>query len=515
MSRTGNVRNAARDLNGRPPAPVPMGDPGTVGRKADHIRINLQADVDAKGVDSGFEEYRFLHQALPELDLDAVDTSIEVLGRRLVAPLLISSMTGGTPEARAINRTLAEVAQARGLAMGLGSGRVLLEHPEVLDTFDVRQLAPGVLLLANLGAVQLSRGVTVDDCRRLVGRLGADALALHLNPLQEALQPEGDAVFGGLLRQIEALCRRLEVPVVVKEVGWGIAPDTVRRLLGAGVAAIDVAGAGGTSWSEVERHRIEDPVRSRVAAAFSGWGLPTAEALRLARRAAPDRPVFASGGVRTGLDVAKAVALGADLVGIAGPFLRAASEGERAADDLAVELAEVLRVAMFCVGAATTRELQRTPRLLRRGEELADQRVAQLTYRTSEAGEFIDITDDVADVLRASGARRGLVHVYSAHTTAAIRVNENEPLLLGDFRRFLSEVAPGGGYEHDDMSRRVGVQPDEPVNGHAHCQHLLLGASETLPIVDGRLALGRWQRLFLVELCSPRERQVVVQVLGA
>jgi isopentenyl-diphosphate delta-isomerase len=254
------------------------------------------------------------------------------------------------------------VAQASGLAMGLGSGRALLEHPDVLDTFDVRPLAPDALLLANLGAVQLNKGVTVDDCRRLVGRLRADALVLHLNPLQEALQPEGDVSFGGLLARIEALCGRLEAPVVVKEVGWGIAPDTVRRLLDAGVAAIDVAGAGGTSWSEVERHRIEDPVRSRVAAAFAGWGISTAEALRLARAAAPDAPVFASGGVRTGLDVAKAVALGADLVGMARPFLLAADEGGSAAGELALELVEVLRVAMFCVGAGKARSRRRTGR---------------------------------------------------------------------------------------------------------------------------------------------------------
>jgi isopentenyl-diphosphate Delta-isomerase len=506
MSRTGN---ADPTLNGHAPA-------ATAGRKADHIRINLQEDVRAKGVDSGFAEYRFLHQALPELDLGAVDTSVEVLGRRLAAPLLISSMTGGTPQARAINRTLAEAAQASGLAMGLGSGRALLEHPDVADTFDVRPLAPDALLLANLGAVQLNKGVTVNDCRRLVGRLGADALVLHLNPLQEALQPEGDVDFGGLLGRIEALCGRLEVPVVVKEVGWGIAPDTVRRLVDAGVAAVDVAGAGGTSWSEVERHRIEDPVRARVAAAFAGWGIPTAEALRLARAAAPGVPIFASGGVRTGLDVAKAVALGADLVGMARPFLLAAASGGTAADDLARELIEVLRVAMFCAGARAIGELQGTPRLLREGAGPPAHQFAQLTYRTAGAGEFIDITDDVGEVLRTSGARRGLVHVYSTHTTAAVRVNENEPLLLGDFRRFLAAVAPeSGGYEHDDMTRRVDVPEDEPVNGHAHCRHLLLGASETLPVVDGRLGLGRWQRLFLVELCSARERRVVVQVLGS
>ena len=502
-------RTSPSAIDGRAPA-------GTTGRKAEHIRINLREDVAAKGVDSGFARYRFLHQALPELDLNAVDTSVEVLGRRLAAPLLISSMTGGTPEARRINRTLAEVAQARGLAMGLGSGRALLEHPEVRDTFAVRALAPDALLLANLGAVQLNRGVTVDDCRRLVGGLGADALVLHLNPLQEALQPEGDVCFGGLLRRIEALCSRVGVPVVVKEVGWGIAPDTARRLLDAGAAAIDVAGAGGTSWSEVERHRIEDPVRSRVAAAFAGWGIPTADALRLVRAAEPDAPVFASGGVRTGLDVAKAVALGADLVGLARPFLLAANEGPRAAHDLALELAEVLRVTMLCVGARTIDDLQGTPRLVRQGEEPSPHRVAELTYLTAGPGEFIDITDDVAGILRASGARSGLVHVYSQHTTAAVRVNENEPLLLGDFRRFLAAVAPSGdgAYEHDDMIRRVGVPADEPANGHAHCLHLLLGASETLPVVDGRLALGRWQRVFLVELCSARERQVVVQVLG-
>jgi isopentenyl-diphosphate delta-isomerase len=353
MSRTDPDRNTS--LDGRVPS--------TARRMADHIRINLGGDVDGKGITAGFEEYRFLHQALPDIDMGQVDTTVEVFGRRLASPLLISSMTGGTEEGRGINRSLAEVAQANRLAMGLGSGRVLLEHPELLDTFQVRHLAPDALLFANLGAVQLNRGTTVDDCRRLVDRLEADALVLHLNPLQEAVQPEGDVCFGGLLRRIEALCADLDHPVVVKEVGWGIAPDTVRQLVDAGAAAIDVAGAGGTSWSEVERHRIQDPVRSRVAAAFAGWGIPTAEALRLARRAAPAARVFASGGIRTGTDVAKAVALGADLVGVAGPFLRASSAGGQAAQELAVELREVLRVAMFCVGARTIADMQQTRRL--------------------------------------------------------------------------------------------------------------------------------------------------------
>jgi isopentenyl-diphosphate delta-isomerase len=468
-------------------------------------------------VTTGFERYRFLHQALPEIDLAQVDTRTELFGRRLQVPLLISSMTGGTEEAGRVNRSLAEVAQARGLAMGLGSGRVLLERPELLDTFRVRPLAPDALLLANLGAVQLAKGITADDCRRLVDRLEADALVLHLNPLQEAVQPEGDVCFGGLLARIDALCAALELPVVVKEVGWGIAPDTVRRLVDAGVAAVDVAGAGGTSWSEVERHRIADPVRTRVAAAFADWGIPTAEALRLARRAAPEARIFASGGVRTGIDLAKAIALGADVAGMAGPFLRAACAGEGAAHDLAVELGEVLRVAMFCVGAPTLTELRHTPRLLGPGEApiRMDARVSRLSYRTAGPGTFIDITDDVMAALGSTGVRDGLAHVFSTHTTAAITINENEPLLLRDFERFVHGMMPADhAFEHDDMARRVGVGPDEPINGGAHCRQLLLGASETLPVAGGRLGLGRWQRIFLVELCSARERQVVVQAIG-
>lgn len=510
MSQT--VRGSALDPNGGSPAPA-----GTAGRKAEHIRINLEADVGAKGVSSGFEAYRFLHRALPEMDLAQVDTSVELFGRTLRAPILISSMTGGTGEARRINRTLAETAQALGLAMGLGSGRALLERPDLVDTYDVRRLAPDALLFANIGAVQLNRGVTPDDCRRLAERLAADALILHLNPLQEALQPEGDVCFAGLLGRIERLCRDVEMPVVVKEVGWGIAPDTVRSLLDAGVAAVDVAGAGGTSWSEVERHRIADPVRARVAAAFAGWGIPTAEAIRLARRAAPDATLFASGGVRGGLDVAAAIALGADLVGVAGPFLRAAAAGDTEALELARELVEVLRVAMFSIGEPTIADLRRTSRLLRVDEDPVSVQSHLLTYDTAGTGQFVDITDDVAAIVHASRVRRGLVHVYSAHTTAAIRINENEPLLLGDFHRFLGGIAPAGegAYEHDDLTRRTGVAPDEPRNGHSHCQHLLLGTSETLPVMDGRLVLGRWQRLFLVELCSARERQVVVQVIGA
>jgi isopentenyl-diphosphate delta-isomerase len=206
--------------------------------------------------------------------------------------------------------------------------------------------------------VQLNKGYELAHCRRLVEMLKADALVLHLNPLQEALQPEGDTCFRGLLGRIGELCARADFPIVVKEVGWGIGPSDVRALLDAGVAAVDVAGAGGTSWSEVERYRIEEPWRARVAGTFAGWGIPTAQAIVDARAIAPEGTLIASGGIRTGIEAATALALGADLVGVAGPFLRAADKGLEAALEVAREYVETLRVAMFCAGARRPAELR-------------------------------------------------------------------------------------------------------------------------------------------------------------
>ncbi len=348
---------------GRASSAAATGSASTASRKAEHIRINVEENVAAKGVETGFDRWRFIHTALPEIDLEDVSLETRLLGKEAGAPILISCMTGGTDEARQINLRLAAAAQQRRLPMGLGSCRVLLEQPHVLPTFAVRAAAPDVLLFANLGAVQLNRGATADDCRRLLDMLQADALVLHLNPLQEALQPGGDTCFAGLLSRIENLCASLSAPVVVKEVGWGISDDLVVSLLEAGVAAVDVAGAGGTSWSEVERHRITDPVRARVAAAFAGWGIPTADAILRARRAAPHACIFGSGGIKSGIDAAKAIALGADAAGAAGPLLRAAVLSEHAlADSLDVMLGE-LRLAMFCVGAGTPAALRATSRL--------------------------------------------------------------------------------------------------------------------------------------------------------
>lgn len=333
-------------------------DRATPSRKAEHLRINIERDVNAKGRSAGFEGYVFPHRALPETDLSDVDLSVVLFGRRLAAPILVSCMTGGTPEATRINRRLARVAASHGFAMGLGSGRALLENPQTLESFEVRSEAPEIVLLANLGAVQLNKGYGVAQCRQLVEMLRADALVLHLNALQEALQPEGDTCFAGLLGRIGELCAAADFPVVVKEVGWGIGPAEVRMLFDAGAAAVDLAGAGGTSWSEVERYRIVEPWRARVAAAFSGWGIPTAQAIVEARRVAPTETLIGSGGVKTGLDIAKALALGADLAGVAGPFLRAADRSVDAASELAREYVETLRIAMFCTGARTPVELR-------------------------------------------------------------------------------------------------------------------------------------------------------------
>jgi len=330
-------------------------------RKSDHIRINLQEDVDNKHVPTGFERYRFIHCALPDLSLEDVDTSTTLLGKRLTAPLLISSMTGGTPEASAINQRLAKAAQAAGVGLGLGSQRAAIEDPALADTYRVRHVAPDILLLANLGAVQLNYGYGPDECRRAAEMIEADALILHLNPLQEALQPEGDTHFAGLLSKIKAVCRALEIPVVVKEVGWGISEQVARQLADVGVAAIDVAGAGGSSWSQVEMHRATTKRERQVAAAFANWGIPTAESLLMALRGAPGLPIIAGGGIRDGIQMTKAIALGAVACGVAGPFLRAASESTAAVADIIATLVTQLRVAMFAVGAANIPALRRIP----------------------------------------------------------------------------------------------------------------------------------------------------------
>ena len=320
-------------------------------RKADHIKINLEQDV-RSALTTGLEHYRFIHEALPELDLETVDTTLSLFGKKLNAPILISSMTGGTEEAGEINRRLAEAAQECGVAMGVGSQRAALEDPKQIPTYAIaRKVAPDILLFANLGTVQLNYGYTIDHCRRAVDMLHADALILHLNPLQEAVQAGGDTNFAGLARKIETVCKKLEVPVIVKEVGWGISERTAKILAECGVAAIDVAGAGGTSWSQVEMHRAPDEFTRQLAATFVGWGIPTAESIFNVKKASPVMSVFASGGLKDGLDIAKCIALGATLGGMAGQFLKAAAISTKKTIELIKLTKKQIEVTMFATGA--------------------------------------------------------------------------------------------------------------------------------------------------------------------
>jgi isopentenyl-diphosphate delta-isomerase len=330
----------------------------TEARKARHLDICLDDDV-ASTLDAGWAAVRLRHEALPEIALDEVDCTARFLDFRLRAPILISSMTGGTPRAAELNRRLAEAAEAAGIAMGLGSGRALIENPALFPTFDVRDAAPHAVLFANIGAVSLNYGIGVDAVERLIDDLQADGLFLHLNPLQEALQPGGDTNFRGLLPKIAALCAALEVPVIAKSVGSGIAPSTAARLLDAGVAGLDAAAAGGTSWARVEGKRSGDDRREALAETFAGWGQPTADAIRELRERFPSMPLIASGGVRNGVDIARAIALGADLCGLALPFLEAANDSRAAVDELIAALIDGLRIAMFATGSASVNQLPR------------------------------------------------------------------------------------------------------------------------------------------------------------
>jgi isopentenyl-diphosphate delta-isomerase len=332
----------------------------TGSRKANHIQINLEHNV-GSGLTTGLECYRFTHQALPELDMEEVCLRLDLFNKKLNAPLLISSMTGGTDEAARINRTLAEAAQETGIAMGLGSQRVAIENPELEITYKIRRYAPDILLFANLGAVQLNYGYGIEECLRVVEMAEADALILHLNALQEAVQPEGQMHFKGLLSKIEIICRNLPVPVIAKEVGWGISEQAAVQLASAGVAAIDVAGAGGTSWSQVEMHRAKNEGQARLAAAFIDWGIPTAESIHIVRQAVPGMTIFASGGIRSGIDIAKAIALGASLGGMANPLLKSAVESKEATIQTIKEIMLEMQVCMFAAGAANIEQLHQTP----------------------------------------------------------------------------------------------------------------------------------------------------------
>jgi isopentenyl-diphosphate delta-isomerase len=329
-------------------------------RKASHLELCASEDVEARR-STLLEQVQLLHEALPELSVAEVDPGVELLGRRLQAPFLISGMTGGTEAARALNRALATAAQKLGLGMGVGSQRAMLADPASADTYPVRDVAPDVLLLANLGAVQ-AREAGVDRVAALVDAIGADALCVHLNAAQELVQDEGDRDFRGCLAAVGRLARELRVPVILKETGCGLAPGTLARVRDAGVRFVDVSGAGGTSWTGVEALRGSRRQRA-LGSELREWGIPTAAAIVYARRAG--LVTIASGGIRGARDALGALALGAAAVGLALPFLRAhAARGLPGVLEAAEDLCEGLRALMVLTGSRRLDDIPRAPRVL-------------------------------------------------------------------------------------------------------------------------------------------------------
>ncbi|WP_247730542.1 type 2 isopentenyl-diphosphate Delta-isomerase [Halovivax limisalsi] len=339
--------------------------PETADRKDDHIRIIEEEDVETTG--TGFADVELVHEALPEIHRDAIDPAVSLFGRELSAPVVIESMTGGHPNTTKLNRRLAEAAQETGVAMGVGSQRAGLEldDPDLLESYTVvRDVAPDACLYGNVGAAQLAE-YGVEAVERAVEMIDADAMAIHLNFLQEAVQPEGDVDARGCLEAIERVVDGLSVPVVVKETGNGISRETAGRLADAGVDAIDVAGKGGTTWSGIEAHRAKAVGADRQAAVgerFRAWGVPTA--ISTLEAASVHDCVVASGGVRSGLDIAKAIALGARAGGLAKPFLAPAGRGTDAVVDLIETLQRELETAMFVTGSETVAALRETEYVL-------------------------------------------------------------------------------------------------------------------------------------------------------
>ena len=324
--------------------PVPCEkNTSTPRRKDQHISICLQKDVTFRKT-NGFERYDLVHQALPELSLSDIDISTTFLGRRFRLPFFIEALTGGSQKAGKINRNLARAANQLGIGMGLGSQRAMLEHPALTNTYKVRKFAQGILLLGNIGATQLA-GMKIEAIKTMIAAIDADGLAIHLNAAQEICQPEGDTDWRDVLANIERVCAQTPFPVVVKETGCGVDGQTARHLASAGVDAIDIAGAGGTSFIKVESYRGNPPDRM-----LGEWGIPTAEALKQCRRFVTI-PLVASGGIRNGIECAKCIAMGASLVGFALPLLQAAHRSHHDVIHFLTARAEELKKAMFLIGA--------------------------------------------------------------------------------------------------------------------------------------------------------------------
>jgi isopentenyl-diphosphate Delta-isomerase len=324
-------------------------------RKLKHAQVCLTYPVEYETRTTGFERFDLPYCALPETDLATIDTHTSFLGKPLNVPILIGAMTGGAELSAVINKNLALAAEALGVGLMLGSQRVMLEHPEVIPSFAVRPYAPSTLLIGNLGVAQLNKRYGADHLMRAVEAIQADALALHTNPLQEALQQNGDTNFASLLPKLYEIIPKIPYPVLLKEVGHGLSKEVALAVKDVGFAALDVAGAGGTSWAKVEEFVNYGEVRHK---ALAEWGIPTAQALQEVHAVLPTTPLVASGGIRTGVDIAKALAMGASVVAIAKPLLAPATQSAEAVIETLQDLLWQLKVAMHCAGAGTIAALK-------------------------------------------------------------------------------------------------------------------------------------------------------------
>jgi isopentenyl-diphosphate delta-isomerase len=336
-------------------------------RKADHIRISLNNDVQAREVTTGLEDVYFVHKALPEVDKQNADLSTNMFNHKFSAPLIVGAITGGTDEAAKINATIAEAVEELGLGMGVGSQRAAIEDKQLEKTFSVvRKKAPTAFLIANIGGIQLVNGYGLEEVKKAVKMIDADAIAIHLNPLQEAVQPEGQTNFKGVLKRIEEIACQLDKPVIAKETGAGISTEEAEKLEAAGIKGIDISGAGGTSWAAVEYYRAKGENRSsqrRLGNAFWDWGIWTAASIVEVSQSV-NIPIIASGGIRNGLEIAKAISLGASLSSLSRPLLQAAVKGVEETKTALSLLIDELRTTMFLVGAESIHALHKAPVIL-------------------------------------------------------------------------------------------------------------------------------------------------------
>lgn len=342
-------------------------------RKTEHIKLCLTEQVEGVNKSTGLEGISFIHNALPEINFADINLQTNFLGKQLKAPFLVSSMTGGSALATEINVNLAVASEEKGWAIGLGSTRALLESTAHEESFLIRKQAKTVPVIANIGAVQFNYGYGAEECQRIVDATEADSLVLHLNSLQEVVQDGGDLNFENLLPKIEEVCKKVQVPIGVKEVGFGIDGTVAKKLVDAGVHYIDVAGAGGTSWSQVEKLRTKDPLREAAAEAFNQWGLPTKDCLVSVRSKLSSTPLVASGGMKTGLDAAKAITIGADVVGYARTLLQAATESVEEVMNVMDQIEFEMKMAMFGIGVTSIEELKNTKRVSIMGRSLLDE----------------------------------------------------------------------------------------------------------------------------------------------